>query len=141
MSSLTFLSYLNVWNNYLSGKIPMSTQLQSFKGSSFSGNVELCGAPLTKNCSNNGVMKPDFRKEGDDEDSVVNGFYLNMAIGFVLSFWGVCDPLLFSRSWRRSYYQIIDVVLYKVSKFREKNCGDMMRTLGSRQEECIVFDT
>lgn len=65
-------------------------------------------------------MKPDFRKEGDDEDSEVNGFYLNMAIGFVLCLWGVCAQLLFSRSWRRSYSQIIDVVLYKVSKFRER---------------------
>ena len=50
ISNLTFLSFLNFSNNNLVGKIPSSTQLQSFDASSFTGN-ELCGPPLLKNCT------------------------------------------------------------------------------------------
>ena len=50
MSSLTFLSRVNLSNNNLSGKIPSSTQRQSLNASCFIGN-KLCGAPLIENCS------------------------------------------------------------------------------------------
>ncbi|XP_044474346.1 receptor-like protein EIX2 [Mangifera indica] len=50
ISKLTFLSVLNLSNNKLSGKIPSSTQLQSFSASSYTGN-ELCGPPLSNNCT------------------------------------------------------------------------------------------
>ncbi|KAL7219691.1 hypothetical protein ACSBR2_012702 [Camellia fascicularis] len=56
MSCLPFLNYLNLSRNNLSSKIPLSTQLQSFSASSFLGN-KLCGLPLTKNCSVDGVGK------------------------------------------------------------------------------------
>lgn len=60
---------------------------------SFIGNAGLCGAPLAKNCSSStdGVTKPDTPKGGDIQ---VDGFYLSMGIGFVLSFFG---PLLYRK--------------------------------------------
>ncbi|EXC04551.1 LRR receptor-like serine/threonine-protein kinase FLS2 [Morus notabilis] len=55
MSSLSFLSLLNLSCNNLRGRIPTGTLLQSFDASSFAGN-DLCGRPLTENCSSGGVI-------------------------------------------------------------------------------------
>ncbi|CAL5337397.1 unnamed protein product [Camellia sinensis] len=104
MSSLTFLSYLNLSYNNLSGKIPLSTQLQSFNTSSFLGN-KLCGLPLTKNCRVDGE-RPNVGNEGDSEGvgSEVDWFYLSMAFGFVVGFWGVSIPILFIKA-KFGYFQ------------------------------------
>lgn len=122
MSGMTFLSHFNISHNDLSGKIPLSTQFQSLGTSSFIGNAELCGVPLTKNCGEDGLTTPDTREKEEEEDGKfeVAGFYLSMAIGFVLSFAGVCGPLMFSRSWRRLYYQFIDEKLYRLSVVLKK---------------------
>ncbi|KAL7239337.1 hypothetical protein ACSBR2_005280 [Camellia fascicularis] len=120
MSGLNFLSYLNLSYNNLFGKIPSSAQLQSFHASSFTGN-KLCGPPLTKNCSNNG--KTPEGNEGDNEcaRSEVDWFYLFMALGFAVGFWGVSAPILFVKSWRYAYFRFLDnvwtrLVLLYVSK-------------------------
>ncbi|KAH0728042.1 hypothetical protein KY284_003907 [Solanum tuberosum] len=106
-SSLTTLSYLNLSNNNLSGMIPLSTQLQSFDPTSFLGN-ELCGLPLLVNCSLDGNI-PNHKYEDDESDKYeVDWFYISMAIGFALSFWGVCGSLLFKRSWRHAYFRFLD---------------------------------
>ncbi|KAA3472503.1 receptor-like protein 12 [Gossypium australe] len=52
-TQLTFLAFLNVSYNRLTGFIPRGTQLQSFQSNSFDGNPGLCGKPLLKECSNN----------------------------------------------------------------------------------------
>ncbi|KAI9070585.1 hypothetical protein K1719_047450 [Acacia pycnantha] len=51
MSSLSFLSVLNLSYNNFSGQIPLGTQLQGFDAWSYTGNLELCGPPLQKNCT------------------------------------------------------------------------------------------
>ncbi|CAL5424094.1 unnamed protein product [Camellia sinensis] len=108
MSDLTFLSYLNFSYNNLSGRIPSSTQLQSFDASSYIGN-KLCGPPLTKNCSADGVA-PNPGNNGDDggAKSEVYLFYLCVACGFAMGFWVVIGPLLFRRSWRIAYFRFLD---------------------------------
>ncbi|THG08816.1 hypothetical protein TEA_024267 [Camellia sinensis var. sinensis] len=110
MSDLTFLSYLNLSYNNLSGKIPLSTQLQSFNPSSFIGN-KLCGLPLANNCSVDGKT-PNVRNEGVNEGfgSKVDWFYLSMAFGFVVGFWGVSISILFIKSWRYAYFQFLENV-------------------------------
>ncbi|XP_059281004.1 receptor-like protein EIX2 [Lycium ferocissimum] len=106
-SSLFTLSYLNLCDNNLSGMIPLSTQLQSFDPTSFQGN-KLCGLPLLVNCSS-GVKVPNVEYEEDESDKdEVDRFYVSMAIGFSLSFWGVCGSLLFKRSWRHAYFRFLD---------------------------------
>uniref|UniRef100_A0A2N9GTJ8 Leucine-rich repeat-containing N-terminal plant-type domain-containing protein n=1 Tax=Fagus sylvatica TaxID=28930 RepID=A0A2N9GTJ8_FAGSY len=110
MSSLTFLNHLNLSNNNLIGKIPLSTQLQSFDASSFSGN-KLCGKPLTDNCTINGV-KPNSDTIGSRLE--VDWFYVSMALGFVVGFWGVCGPLLLNKQWRIMYFQFLDHMGYKL---------------------------
>lgn len=109
-SNLTFLSYLNLSNNKLVGEIPLSTQLQGFDPSYFVGN-ELCGSPLPKKCAvevpksenGNGV-----RGEDGDDHEVNWGFYVSMAVGFVMGFWGVVGPLFVSRRWRGTYYSFLN---------------------------------
>ncbi|KAB1670444.1 hypothetical protein ES319_1Z167200v1 [Gossypium barbadense] len=52
-TQLTFLAFLNVSYNRLTGFIPQGTQFESFQINSFDGNPGLCGKPLLKECSNN----------------------------------------------------------------------------------------
>ena len=47
LMELTFLSFLNVSHNNLTGPIPQGKQFLTFQNSSFDGNVELCGSPLS----------------------------------------------------------------------------------------------
>lgn len=49
----TSLRFLNVSNNQLSGEIPITPALVRFNGSSFSGNLDLCGEQLGKQCNKN----------------------------------------------------------------------------------------
>ncbi|OIT06278.1 PREDICTED: receptor-like protein 12 [Nicotiana attenuata] len=109
VSSLFSLSYLNVSHNNLSGRIPVGTQLQTFGSSSFSGN-KLCGLPLSERCSDEGENPEIGNEEVDrsEDDNEVEWFYISMAIGFIVTFWGVTAPLLFIRSWRYAYYRFLD---------------------------------
>ncbi|KAG8046019.1 hypothetical protein GUJ93_ZPchr0008g13976 [Zizania palustris] len=52
LASLNFLETLNLSYNKLKGRIPESTQFSTFSNSSFLGNDDLCGPPLTKGCNN-----------------------------------------------------------------------------------------
>ncbi|KAL3575803.1 hypothetical protein D5086_023904 [Populus alba] len=83
-SRLTFLNYLNLSYKNLKGKIPSSTQLQSFDASSFLGNA-LWGAPLEENCT---VVNETYAKEGGEGqgNKELNGVYVSMELGFVVSF-------------------------------------------------------
>ncbi|KAK2639692.1 hypothetical protein Ddye_027487 [Dipteronia dyeriana] len=121
ISSLTFLSQLNLSNNNLSGKIPSSTQIQGFDASCFTGN-DLCGSPFP-NCTvtfetpgpENGVGK-------DGNEHEVDWFYVSMALGFIVGFWGLVGPLLINRKWRYMYYGFLDrlwdKIYFAVRKYR-----------------------
>ncbi|TYJ39017.1 hypothetical protein E1A91_A04G036300v1, partial [Gossypium mustelinum] len=98
LSELTFLSTLD-----LSGKIPTSTQLQSFDPSSFSHNRGLCGPPVSPSCS---MVEPPPSKPAvggeEDCDEFMKWFYTGMGLGFAVGFWGFCSVVFFKRSWMHS---------------------------------------
>ncbi|XP_017221185.2 receptor-like protein 9DC3 [Daucus carota subsp. sativus] len=48
LTSLTFLSNLNLSENHLTGAIPKGRQFDTFSNESFMGNAALCGVPLMK---------------------------------------------------------------------------------------------
>nr|VDD41558.1 unnamed protein product [Brassica oleracea] len=50
LTVLTFLAYINMSHNKLTGQIPQITQIIGQNGSSFEGNIDLCGLPLNKTC-------------------------------------------------------------------------------------------
>ncbi|KAG6714463.1 hypothetical protein I3842_05G203700 [Carya illinoinensis] len=102
ISDISFLSYLDLSNNNLSGKIPTGTQLQSLNASAFMGNPELCGSPLPNKCpedlypicNDTRTCKNVDNQENVDDGLITQGFYVAMALGFVVGFWGVCCSLL-----------------------------------------------
>lgn len=109
--NLTFLSHLDLSYNNFSGRIPSSTQLQSFDALDFIGNPELCGAPLLKNCTENENPNPSDENGDGFERS---WFYIGMATGFIVSFWGVCGALLCKRAWRHAYFKFLDNIKDRV---------------------------
>ncbi|XP_003634127.2 receptor-like protein EIX1 [Vitis vinifera] len=107
MSNLTFLDDLDLSFNNFSGRIPSSTQLQSFDPLSFFGNPELCGAPLTKNCTKDEETLGPTAVEENREFPEISWFYIGMGSGFIVGFWGVCGALFFKRAWRYAYFQFL----------------------------------
>ena len=65
MLELSFLNHLDLLYNHLSGKIPSSTQLQSFEASDFAGNPALCGLPLSQKCWP-GEQTPNQSGDGEE---------------------------------------------------------------------------
>ena len=51
LTSLTFLAVLNLSHNHLVGPIPLGKQFYTFENYSYTGNLGLCGFPLTKKCT------------------------------------------------------------------------------------------
>ncbi|XP_019075294.1 receptor-like protein EIX2 [Vitis vinifera] len=105
MKNLSFLSHLNLSYNNFSGRIPSSTQLQSLDAISYIGNAELCGAPLTKNCTEDEDFQGIDVIDENEEGSEIPWFYIGMGLGFIVGFWGVCGALLFKKAWRHAYFQ------------------------------------
>ncbi|KAH7518871.1 hypothetical protein FEM48_Zijuj09G0217100 [Ziziphus jujuba var. spinosa] len=110
ITNLSNLLSLNLSNNLLDGEIPVKigTQLQSFNSSSFVGN-KLCGPPLTPNCSTNGEVTV-VEKNRKEDDHEMSWFYIGMAVGFIVGFWGFCGSLIFNRTWRHSYFRFLDCI-------------------------------
>ncbi|CAN1344616.1 Receptor-like protein EIX2 [Linum perenne] len=95
MTSMTFLNHLNLSYNNLSGRIPLSTQLQSFDPSSFINNKGLCGSPLNVNCSSADKFVP---VEGI-EDSNSDWFSVSVVLGYVVGFCGIVVPVAVHQQW------------------------------------------
>ncbi|XP_020231667.1 receptor-like protein EIX2 [Cajanus cajan] len=105
LSGLSFLGHLNLSFNNLRGKIPLGTQLQGFSALSYIGNPDLCGPPLTKNCSQGG--KPKDTKSKDGESTFLSWFYIGIESGFATGFLGVCSAIFFNRKWRHAYFNFL----------------------------------
>ncbi|EOY10969.1 hypothetical protein QUC31_009746 [Theobroma cacao] len=117
-SNLNFLSHLNLSYNNLRGRIPTSTQLQSFDRFSYIGN-QLCGPPVTENCSGKIETPTNVTNEGGHEEDEgwfeKYGIYVTVVLGYVVGFWGVVAPLYFIKSWGLAYYEKVDAIGRKLS--------------------------
>ncbi|GMH05796.1 hypothetical protein Nepgr_007636 [Nepenthes gracilis] len=67
--NLHFLEIFSVANNKLDGAIPHGEQFDSFDNSSYLGNIELCGAPLSKKCGEDGSPPPQSPLAENDPPS------------------------------------------------------------------------
>ena len=91
--SLSFLAYLNLSNNHLVVEIPKGTRIQSFEADSFKGNEELCGPPLTHNCSNDRV--PTLETTHSQTESSIHWNFLSVEMGCIFGFGIFILPLIF----------------------------------------------
>ncbi|KAL8227308.1 hypothetical protein R6Q57_017140 [Mikania cordata] len=115
MSEMAWLNYLNVSYNNLTGRIPSGTQLQSFNPSSYTGNVGLCGLPITKYCpGEKQIQAPTLvgksEDDGEDRDDLKRWFYIGGATGFAIGFWMVCIALLVIRRWRHAFFHFLNIL-------------------------------
>lgn len=70
-----------------------------------------CGPPLIDTCT--GVKSKNENHISKDSDGLeVDWFYVSMALGFMVGFWGVCGSLLLNKHWRIIYFQFLDHMLH-----------------------------
>ncbi|KAL1556246.1 receptor-like protein EIX1 [Salvia divinorum] len=115
LAQIHALGVLDLSNNNLSGKIPSGTQLQSFIASAYAGNDGLCGNPLPK-CPED-RLRPSATNPGgnvnakdDSSLSFMQEVAISMVFGFIFGFWGVIGSFTLKKSWRISFFNLLDVI-------------------------------
>ncbi|KAH0724589.1 hypothetical protein KY289_000488 [Solanum tuberosum] len=118
LARLAGLRSFNLFKNNLTGRIPNDIgDMKVLESVDLSDNQlygqipqrnKLCGLPLLVNCSSNGNIPNHKYEDNESDKDEVDWFYISMAIGFALSFWGVRGLLLFKRSWRHAYFRFLD---------------------------------
>ncbi|KAK7286926.1 hypothetical protein RJT34_22289 [Clitoria ternatea] len=113
LGSLNFLSYLNLSFNHLVGEIPKGTQIQSFEAQSFEGNKELCGPPLTHNCSND-RGHGSLPSTTPHSESSIDWNFLSIELGFIFGFGIFILPLILWEKWRVWYFKQVEDILSSI---------------------------
>jgi hypothetical protein len=130
LSDLTFLSCLNLSYNNLSGTIPSGQQLQTLNNQyMYIGNPGLCGPPLLKNCPMN-VTNPTVSQLHEGGRS---SFYISMSMGFIMCLWIVFCTMLFMKTWRIAYFQLLDKLYDKLYVQLAINKVSILRKFGSKE--------
>lgn len=117
LTKLFSLAVLNLSQNHLVGHIPQGNQFHTFGNDSYSGNVALCGLPLTKICGQIEASQPPTLPtvEEEDDSGFINGFswipvvmgyacgmILGLALGSIIFITG--KPKWFCKAVERGYY-------------------------------------
>ncbi|ESW24064.1 hypothetical protein PHAVU_004G099500 [Phaseolus vulgaris] len=117
LSQIDGLGKLDLSYNSLSGRIPSGRHFETFDGSSFKGNNDLCGEQVIRSCPGDGDGDGDERREkvgegedmnGDEESDWYEALYISMGIGYFTGFWGLLGPILLSRSFRNAYLNFLN---------------------------------
>ncbi|KAL7084113.1 hypothetical protein ACP275_14G204900 [Erythranthe tilingii] len=113
---MSTLNYLNVSYNHLIGRIPESTQIRGFNASSFIGNDDLCGPPLTSNCSSSDGPnnREDNYEKGDRSSSKIEWLYVFVSLGYAVGLSVFCTTLVLNKSWKEAYYAFMEEMWNKV---------------------------
>ncbi|KAJ8448983.1 hypothetical protein Cgig2_004038 [Carnegiea gigantea] len=86
LTQLTSLEVFNVSHNLLKGPIPQGRQFGTFDSSSFSGNLGLCGNPLSQKCGNAFEPPPAaITNDGPEEDSMLIDWIVR-SLGYISGF-------------------------------------------------------
>ncbi|KAL6003303.1 hypothetical protein ACLOJK_023526 [Asimina triloba] len=117
LSQLTFLAVLNLSDNQLVGSIPTGPQLQTFSNDSFLGNPQLCGMPLSRDCSSESADEAPPASATEGEESSEGGFDWELifaGLGFGGGMGMIVGPLLFWREARRWHEGLVDKVVLMI---------------------------
>ncbi|CAN0927840.1 Receptor-like protein 7 [Linum grandiflorum] len=136
LTDLTFLSALNLSYNHLDGRIPTGRQFQTFENSSFKGNPDLCGNPITKSCSDNNTTGPSEEESGKPS---IDWEFIVPGIGFGAGAALAMAPLLFintANKWLDDHIDRILLVLLPLFGLRYYTSNDWRRV----QPEEILED-
>ena len=135
MSSLNFLTHLNLSFNKLTGRMPSGSQLQTLNDATiYKGNPLLCGSPLLIKCpgdeTSNGlsITDVDDKLGGDDYERI--WFYASIILGFVVGFWSVCGTLLLKKSWRHYYFRFCDDIKDRIALLTALRVVHLKRKFG-----------
>ncbi|KAL6130914.1 hypothetical protein ACLB2K_069292 [Fragaria x ananassa] len=100
IGQLSSLSYMNLSVNHLEGEISEIHFSKLFN----LGALNLSGNSLLKfNVTSGGNWWPKVSSGEEDADELITH-----GLGFVVGFWGVCGSLIFKRSWRYAYYNLLN---------------------------------
>lgn len=113
MTSLTFLSHLNLSHNNLTGRIPESTQLQSLDESGFIGN-KLCGPPLEEKCGAKRVIPAAVEQDRGYNLVEDKWFYLSLGLGLMFGFWSFLGFLLTNMPWSIVFSRFLNRIVQKI---------------------------
>ncbi|XVE60953.1 hypothetical protein DITRI_Ditri06bG0002200 [Diplodiscus trichospermus] len=109
LKQLNFLEVFNVSHNHLSGPIPTGKQFDTFLNSSFVGNPDLCGNPLSKKCEYLEVS-PAPSSENQGSRSLVElewkGVLLGFGTGFLIGMGLGCIVVTRNLNWFARTFRI-----------------------------------
>ncbi|XP_047309630.1 receptor-like protein 7 [Impatiens glandulifera] len=101
--NLTQLSFLNLSYNKLTGMIPWGRQFATFTETSFLGNPQLCGPVLNRSCYTPSPISP-----------ITLELCISMIVGFFVGLSAFVWPLLYSKSWNKTYYSYVDKIVLRI---------------------------
>jgi hypothetical protein len=102
LTNLTFLSFLNLSNNELDGRIPQSYQFATFQNSSFDGNAGLCGPHLSKQCGTP-TDAPSAARSKNSSNCADVVLFLFIGVGFGVGF---AAAILLKLDWISRWFNI-----------------------------------
>ncbi|KAL6146179.1 hypothetical protein ACLB2K_056862 [Fragaria x ananassa] len=131
-AKLTFLTVLNLSNNQLVGRIPTSTQFSTFPKSSFQGNIDLWGPPLTED-NIAGTSPPIVGGSRQTSGHEVDWDVISVEIGFAAGFGVAIASLFLCKRWRQWYYITMYKMLLKIFPQLEQRFGNHRRHVSIHQ--------
>ncbi|KAH7528581.1 hypothetical protein FEM48_Zijuj05G0087200 [Ziziphus jujuba var. spinosa] len=95
---------LHLSYNKFVGRIPKGNQIQTFPAECFQGNEGLCDPPLTINCTYDVAPETHDEAKHSNSGSEIQWDLISVEVGFVVGLGSVIGPLVFSRKWRKRFF-------------------------------------
>ncbi|CAN1759064.1 Receptor-like protein 50 [Linum perenne] len=133
LTGMTFLSCMDLSDNNLVGKIPTGYQFDTFDNTSFGGNPDLCGQPLSKSCTNPPALSGIIVSH--EKSSIgINWDILSKEFGFFCGLALIMLPASLWPSFRIWYWPKIDsIILWMFPKLYTKDWNNRLRTRKTRR--------